>query len=168
MDTAKKKTVLRMIPYGLYILTTETEDRRVTAATVNWVTQASFEPPLVVVGVKADSAGHSLIKESGFFALNVLGKGQNGLAFTFFKPAERDGQTLSGEPFHAGDATGAPILDNTPAYVECKLVETVEKGDHSVFVGEVVGAGVSQAPEGRADEATLWLLDLGENVFYGG
>ncbi len=168
MDSDLKKTALRMIPYGLYVMTTETEDGRVSAATVNWVTQASFEPPLVVVGVKVDSAGHDLIQESGSFALNILGKGQNGLAFAFFKPAEREGQTISGESFHAGEATGAPILDNTPAYVECKLVDTVEKGDHSIFIAEVVGAGVSQTPEGRADEATLWLLDLGEKIFYGG
>jgi flavin reductase (DIM6/NTAB) family NADH-FMN oxidoreductase RutF len=99
--------------------------------------------------------------------LNVLGKGQNGLAFTFFKPAERDGNSISGESFHSG-STGVPILDSTPAYVECKLVQTVEIGDHSIFVGEVVDAGVSKQPERRPDDATLWLKDLGDNVFYGG
>ena len=168
MNDDHKKEALRMIPYGSYILTAEASDGSVSAATVNWVTQASFAPPLVAVGVKADSGAHSMIKESGNFALNVLGKGQNGLAFTFFKPAERDGQTVSGEAFRSGEATGAPVLESTPAYVECNLVDTVEKGDHSIFVGEVVGAGVNLAAEGRPDEATLWLLDLGENVFYGG
>ncbi|HEX3247211.1 MAG TPA: flavin reductase, partial [Chloroflexota bacterium] len=85
----------------------------------------------------------------------------------FFKPAQRDGNTISGESFHAG-STGAPVLDSTPAYIECKLVQTVEIGDHSIFVGEVVDARVSRQPEGRADDATLWLKELGENVFYGG
>ena len=167
MDANAKKTALRMIPYGLYVLTAEGKDGSVTAATVNWVTQASFEPPLVAVGVKTDSHAHPAIKESGAFALNILGKDQGPMAFTFFKPAQRDGNTVSGEPFHAG-TTGAPILDNTPAYVECRLVGTVEKGDHSVFVGEVVDAGVKKEPEGRPDEATLWLKDLGEKIFYGG
>lgn len=51
MDPNAKKTTLRMIPYGLYVLTAASGDR-VAAATVNWVTQASFEPPLVAVGVK--------------------------------------------------------------------------------------------------------------------
>ena len=74
---------------------------------------------------------------------------------------------LGHEPFRAG-STGAPILTNTPAYIECRLVGTVEKGDHSVFVGEVVDAGVSKEPEGRADDATLWLKELGDKVFYGG
>ncbi len=166
MDADAKKTALRMIPYGLYVLTAEAGDV-ISAATVNWVTQASFAPPLVAVGVKADSQVHGLIKQAGAFALNVLGKGQGALAFTFFKPAERQGATISGQPFRRG-STGAPILESTPAYVECRLITTVEKGDHSIFVGEVVEAGVSKAPEGRADDATLWLKELGDKVFYGG
>jgi flavin reductase (DIM6/NTAB) family NADH-FMN oxidoreductase RutF len=167
MDANVKKTVLRMIPYGLYVLTARGKDDAVAAATVNWVTQASFAPPLVVVGVKADSHAHGLIKESKAFALNVLGQGQQAMAFAFFKPATREGQTISGEPFRWG-VTGAPILARTPAFVECRLVDTVERGDHSVFVGEVVEAGQAGPIEGRADDATLWLKALGPNVFYGG
>jgi flavin reductase (DIM6/NTAB) family NADH-FMN oxidoreductase RutF len=166
MDPNAKKTALRMIPYGLYVLTAA-HGERVAAATVNWVTQASFEPPLVAVGVKTDSHAHALIKESGAFALNVLGKGQQALAFTFFKPAERQGQTISGEAFRTG-ATGAPLLASTPAFIECTLEGAVEKGDHSVFVGKVVDVGLARQPEGRADDATLWLKDLGDKVFYGG
>ena len=41
-------------------------------------------------------------------------------------------------------------------------------GDHSIFVGRVVDAGVSKQPEGRADDATLWLKELGDKIFYGG
>src|SRR5919108_5945099 len=118
MDPNAKKTALRMIPYGLYVLTAGAKDGRVAAGTVNWVTQVSFEPPLVAVGVKADSGAHALIKETKAFALNVLGKGQGPLAFTFFKPAERKGNTISGEPFRPG-STGAPILGSTPAFIEC-------------------------------------------------
>ncbi len=167
MDANDKKRALRMIPYGLYVLTAESGDGRVAAATVNWVTQASFEPPLVAVGVKVGSGAHSMIKEAGVFALNVLGKGQQSLAFSFFKPAERDGNSIAGEQFSAGSA-GAPILLNTPAFMECKLVETVERGDHSLFVGEVVDAGISDDVVGRPDDATLILRDLGEKTFYGG
>ena len=153
MDPNAKKTALRMIPYGLFVLTAAKGDR-VSAGTVNWVTQASFEPPLVVVGVKTDSGGHP-------------GKGQQATAYTFFKPAEKKDQTISGEPYRAG-STGSPILTNAPAYIECTLETTVEIGDHSIFVGKVVDAGVAKAPEGRADDATLWLKDLGDKVFYGG
>lgn len=167
MDANTRKTTLRMIPYGLYVLTAAHPDGRVAAATVNWVTQASFEPPLVAVGVKADSHVHALIKDTKAFALNVLGKGQQTQAFTFFKPAERQGQTISGEPFRPG-TMGAPILTNLPAFIECTLAATVEKGDHSIFVGTVIEVGLTKPPEGRADDGTLWLKDLGEKVFYGG
>lgn len=166
MDADAKKTVLRMIPYGLYILTGEANGE-VAAASVSWVTQVSFKPPLVAVGVKADSGPHAIIKEAGAFAVNILGKSDEAMAHTFFKHAVREGNTVSGEPFHTGE-TGAPILDNAPACFECKLVETVEMGDHSVFIGEVVGAHVKDDPAGRPDDATLMLKDLGEKVFYGG
>ena len=167
MDANVKKTVLRMIPYGLYVLTAKGKDDAVAAATVNWVTQASFAPPLVVVGVKADSHAHPLIKDSQAFALNVLGKDQGPTAFTFFKPAARDGMTISGEPFRWG-VTGAPLLERAPAAIECRLVDCIERGDHSIFVGEVVEVVLAKPPAGRADDATLWLKDLGPNIFYGG
>lgn len=166
MDADAKKTALRMIPYGLYVLTAQKGDQ-VAAATVNWVTQASFEPPLVVVGVKADSGAHSLIKETRAFALNILGKGQQNQAFAFFKPAEKDGNTIGGEACSPGK-TGSPILDSAAAVIECKLTDVVERGDHSIFVGEVVEASVRSEITGRADHATLLMADLGEKTFYGG
>ena len=167
MDPNAKKTALRMIPYGLYVLTAQGKDGSIAAATVNWVTQASFAPPLVVVGVKADSGAHAIIKESRVFALNMLGKDHKAQAFTFFKSLERDGNSIGGEPFRRG-SLGAPILTNAPAFVECQVVDIIEKGDHSVVIGEVKDAGVAVQPTGRADDAILAMRDLGEKVFYGG
>jgi flavin reductase (DIM6/NTAB) family NADH-FMN oxidoreductase RutF len=167
MDEAAKKTALRMIPYGIYVLTARAADGSVAAATVNWVTQTSFKPPLIAVAVKADSGAHAIVKLSRAFALNVLGKGQQKLAFAFFKPATLEGGKISGEAFRAG-TTGAPVLENAVAFVECRVVSAVEGGDHTVFVAEVVEAGVAKPPDARADDATLWMKDLGDNVFYGG
>ena len=53
MDAGMKKTALRMIPYGLYILTAKTGDNRVAASTVNWVTQTSREGELFRTGKTA-------------------------------------------------------------------------------------------------------------------
>ena len=167
MEDDAKKTALRMIPYGLYVLTAEDQAGRISGATVNWVTQASFKPPLVVVAVKADSLIHSIIKSSGAFALNVLSKEQQATAFAFFKPVERDRQKIGGEFFRTGE-TGSPLLERAAAFIDCRLVEAVDRGDHSVFVGEVVDAGIAKEPEGRPDDVTLWLKDLGDRVFYGG
>lgn len=167
MDEKAKKTALRMIPYGLYVLTSQTEDRTVAAATVNWVTQASFEPPLVVVGVKVGSGAHDIIKKSGSFALNVLGKDQAATATKFFKHVVRKDDKVAGVRFDMG-STGAPLLEGCPAYIECSLLLTLEKGDHSIFIGEVKDAGVRKQPEGRPDQATLTLSDLEADLYYGG
>ena len=64
MDDAAKKTALRMIPYGIYVLTAESGGQ-VAAATVNWVTQTAFAPPLVAVGVKTDSGSYATLKKAG-------------------------------------------------------------------------------------------------------
>lgn len=166
MNPDAKKTALRMIPYGLYVLTADHEGA-VGAATVNWVTQASFAPPLVVVGVKADSGVYAALRQARAFALNVLGKGQQAIAFAFFKPTVREGDRLNGEVTRPG-STGAPLLDRAPAFVECRVTEIVERGDHAIVIGEVVEAGVREEISGRPDAATLWLQDLGEKTFYGG
>ena len=166
MDADAKKTALRMIPYGLYILTTKGADG-LSAATVNWVTQASFGPPLVAIGVKADSHGRKHLASGAAFGLCMLGKNQKDLAYTFFKPTVVEDGKLSGQPYHEG-STGAPILDNAIASIECKVVSVVEAGDHHVVVAEVVDANVAVAPPGRPDAAILEMKDLGDNVFYGG
>lgn len=167
MNADAKKIALRMIPYGIYVLTADDGKGNVAAATVNWVTQSAFAPPLVAVGVKADSGAHEVIKNAKHFALNMLGKDQKGVAFTFFKPTEVTEGKLSGQAYHKGE-TGSPLLDDAAAAVECKLATVVEQGDHHIFLGEVVEAHVNKPPSGRPDAAILEMKDLGDNVFYGG
>ena len=87
MDSANKKTALRMISHGLYLLTVQGQGRY-NASTVSWLSQASFEPPLVMVGVRVDTLTHTILEESRQFAINVLALGQTELAQTFFKHAE--------------------------------------------------------------------------------
>jgi flavin reductase (DIM6/NTAB) family NADH-FMN oxidoreductase RutF len=134
---------------------------------VNWVTQTAFAPPLVVAGVKADSGAYQILKSSRMFALNMLGKDQKALAFTFFKPAAVSDGKISGQTYRKG-TTGAPILSEAPGAVECRVVTIVEQGDHHIVVGEVVEAHLQKAPAGRPDTAILEMKDLGDNVFYGG
>ena len=167
MDEQAKKTALRMIPYGLFVLTAQTEDGRSGAAAVNWVTQASFKPPQVAVCVQSDSWIHEVVQEAKAFALNILGKEHAEVAFAFFKSVKVEGNLMAGQPFRPG-VTGAPILTELPAFVECRLVDSMAAGDHTVFLAEVVAAGASLPENGRPDSHTLWLRDLGESIFYGG
>jgi flavin reductase (DIM6/NTAB) family NADH-FMN oxidoreductase RutF len=166
MNADAKKIALRTIPYGLYVLTTKAADG-ISAATVNWVTQASFAPPLVAVGVKADSHGRKHLHEGATFALCILGKNQKDVAYTFFKPTVVEDGKMSGQPYHDG-STGAPILDSAIASIECKVLNIVEAGDHHVIVAEVIDANVPVPITGRPDAAILEMKDLGDNVFYGG
>ena len=167
MSTDARKTVMRMIPYGLYVMAAETDEGDAAAAAVSWVSQASFAPPLVMCGVKVGSRIHTVVREARSFSLNVLGKDQGSLAQRFFKGPGKEGSTLGGEPYHRGKL-GAPVLETTPAFMVCELDLSLEKGDHSIFVGEVVEAGVRGEIQGRPDQVTLTLKDLGEKIFYGG
>ena len=167
MNGDAKKTVLRMIPYGIYVLTADDGQGNIAAATVNWVTQTAFGPPLLVVAVKADSGAYKVLKTSQKFILNMLGKDQKGLAFTFFKPADVSEGKISGQPYHRGE-NGAPILTEALGAVECKVSSIVEHGDHHIVVAEVTEAHLMKPPSGRPDAAILEMKDLGDNVFYGG
>jgi len=134
--------------------------QEVGAATINWITQTSFSPPLVAVGVKADSTHHHHIRDTGIFAVDILGKGQLDLAFNFFKTHEREGDSIGGQQCEAGKETGCPLLLNSPAWWECKVVGEVAEGDHTMFVGEVVEAGV------RSEDQAILMRD--HNLNYGG
>lgn len=112
-------------------------------STVNWVTQTSFDPPLIV---KVDSLAHDTINETG--------------AYTLFTPLEKESHSELVKPLHR--------FLGIPRHSSCTLLESVVKDDHSIFVSKVVNAGVKKQPEGRVDRVTLWLKDLGENVFYDG
>lgn len=159
MDLEAKKKVLRSFTYGLYILTAR--DREDYAAgTVNWVTQASFTPPLVALGVKRDSRLHELIQRTGRLALMTLAQDQKQIAQDFFKPTVREGSTLNGHPFEPSPTFGLPLLTELPYWLEAEVRHIYEGGDHSVVVVEVVEAGVRQ----EAKPLIMW--DTG--WFYGG
>src|ERR1700730_17489981 len=113
MDQDAKKTALRMIPYGIYVLTADDGKGNVAAATVNWVNQTAFAPPLVVVGVKTDSGAYQIVKNTKTFALNMLGKDGKGVAFTFFKPTKLEDGKLPGQAAEKS-RHGAPVRDDRP------------------------------------------------------
>jgi flavin reductase (DIM6/NTAB) family NADH-FMN oxidoreductase RutF len=156
---AAKKTILRTIPYGLYVLGV-THDGDDSAACINWVTQTAFEPPLIVMGVKKDSGAYALLKQSGKFALSFLASGQKDLAFAFFKPTTVEGNTMNGAEFVRGEQSGAAVIAAAPAFIEGQYVDEVDIGDHSCIVGKVTNAVL------KRDYSILTLKECGVN--YGG
>ncbi len=160
MDIQAKKKTLRMLTYGLYVVTA-VADGEIAAGTVSWLSQASFEPPLIMAGIKADSRLHARIEASGAFAVSVIGAAQKDMASAFFRPSAIEGDRISGYAFTPGPETGAPVVLNAPAWFEARVRHTFKGGDHTVVVAEVVSAGVH-------DEAAKPLV-LGDTGWsYGG
>jgi flavin reductase (DIM6/NTAB) family NADH-FMN oxidoreductase RutF len=157
-----RRRVLWTFPSGLYVIGARAGDRR-NAMTANWVTQVSFAPKLLAVSIEREAFTHELIAESGTFTCNVIDREDRAIVRKFTKPVDVDeaAHTLNGIAFHDG-ATGAPILDQAVAYVECEVRETVVVGDHSLFVGEVVDS----AFQGAEDTPVLAMSDTRMN--YGG
>lgn len=153
-----KKTLLRKIPHGLFVCGVA-EGEEVNGFTASWVTQGSFEPPLVVMAVRADSTSNGIIQRTRRFSLNVLAADQKDLAATFFKPQKAVGGRFETVPFSLGEL-GLPLLDDALGGLECELVGEVAHGDHTVFV-----AAVRQAVL-RRDGAALELSSTGWQ--YGG
>ncbi len=158
LDVAAKKTLLRKIPHGVFICGVA-EGETVNGFTASWVTQGSFDPPLVVMAVRGDSASNGIIQRTGRFALNVLAADQKDLAAVFFKPQQGIGGRFDAAPYSLGPL-GLPILEAGLGAVECELVGQVAHGDHTVFVGEVKSAVLHR------DGAALELSATGWN--YGG
>ncbi len=154
LDANAKKVLLRKIPHGVFICGVAEGDD-VNGFTASWVTQGSFEPPLVVMAVRADSTSNGMIQRTGRFALNVLAADQKDLAAVFFKPQKAVGGRFDAAPYHLGEL-GLPLLDDALGGVECELVGQVAHGDHTVFVGEVKNAVLHREGEALELAATGW------------
>jgi flavin reductase (DIM6/NTAB) family NADH-FMN oxidoreductase RutF len=147
---------LRMMTYGAYVVGAAHEGD-VAAATVAWVTQASLtSPPMVVVCLQRRSHTHELLLQSRRFSVNMLSADQRDLARAFLHPTEVGEGRLNGYAYRT-ERTGAPILDEAPAWIEVELQRVSEASDHDVCIGTVVHAGVADS----LDRPPLTLRDLG-------
>ena len=153
MDEQSRKTALRMISYGMYILTSKFEDDY-CAATVTWVSQASFEPPLISVCIKGDSASYAVVKGRGEFLLHLLGEDQKDLAASFFKPSILDNGLINGQKYQLQD--DLPLLMAVPAYIKCRVLDILEKGDHPLFLAEVIDAVINEESKPLELRKTDW------------
>jgi flavin reductase (DIM6/NTAB) family NADH-FMN oxidoreductase RutF len=154
LDTDAKKVLLRKIPHGVFICGVAEGDE-VNGFTASWVTQGSFEPPLVVMAVRADSTSNGMIQRTGRFSLNVLAADQKDLAAVFFKPQKGIGGRFDAAPFQLGPL-GLPLLSDALGGVECELVGQVAHGDHTVFVGQVRSATLHRDGAALELSSTGW------------
>ncbi len=152
------KEALRMMPYGFYAITSKAGED-VNAMVANWITQVSFEPRLMALGLQKTCYTHGLIEQGGVFTLNLFRVEDEEAIKPFTKGRARNPDKMKDTQFEPAPETGCPVLEGSAAYIECRVVRIVDTGgDHDIVVGEVVGAGVSKP--GKAGEM-LTLPHLG-------
>jgi len=110
--------------------------------TASWVTQVSMEPVLIGVGVDNKAVTHRLITDGGSFTVNLWPSEDTRIFVKFSKPATREDGTLNGRSVRPG-VTGAPIFEESLAWMDCEVRHSIDLGTHTFFVGEIVDAGVN-------------------------
>jgi len=134
MDKKVKKKVLQQIPYGTYVVGTRMEDGENHLMFGTWLMQTSFKPTLVAFAFKKDSRTLANVRRSKTYTISLLGKGDGQLA-----------EQVLGEAFDKvrTDRTpsGLPIVRDSAGWIECQLMDILEKGDHYIVLAEVVDAG---------------------------
>lgn len=143
MNDATTRAALRLFPYGLYAITVKHEGDE-HASTASWVTQASFHPAMVAVAIENTSKTIGMIRDAHHFGISVLHEGQREVAEKLGRPSGGAGQKLKGIKTKPALASGVPVLAEALAWVECRVVATLPGGDHTIVLGEVVGAGVER------------------------
>lgn len=122
---------------GVTVVAARTEDGPPRGLTASSVASVSLDPALVLACVERDADTHDVIGESGAFAVSILGEGHEALArrfATYEADAKFDGVAYREE------VTGAPVLEESLAWADCRVWATYDGGDHTIYVGEVLAA----------------------------
>ncbi len=158
MAEDKIKEALKMMPYGFYAFTTKDGDD-VNAMVVNWVSQMSYAPRLVAVGIQKSCYSRGLVEAGGVFGLNLFLQVDSDSIMGVTSGRARKPDKMDNADYSAAPETGVPVLAGAAAYIECKLTQIVDVGgDHDIIVGEAIHADVMK--EGAPPEV-LSLTELG-------
>ena len=130
------------LSYGLYIVSSKS-DGKLNGQIANTVFQVTSQPPMLAVSINKQNLTHEFISKSGVFAVSILSQEASmKLIGLFGFKSGRDTDKFA-QVQHKIGVTGAPIvLESTLAFVECKVVNSLDVGTHTIFIGEVVDADV--------------------------
>jgi flavin reductase len=126
---------------GVTVITTHGE-ADAYGMTATAFSSVSLDPPLVLVCVISGTTGAETIERNGVFAVNVLGDHQEAISRFFASRDKPRGQAAFGQVPHFTAVTGAPIIEQTAAHLDCWVAAKHTAGDHEIFIGEVVALGV--------------------------
>lgn len=147
LDRLLYRRVVGRFATGVTVVTTQLDGEQ-HAMTCNSFTSVSLEPVLVLFCAEKVARFHDVVLTSGEWAVSVLAQGQEGLSRHFALRGRPLADQFSGIPHRTGPLAGAAVLDGAVAALECRTVSTVDAGDHTVVVGEVLALDVP-APSGE-------------------
>jgi flavin reductase (DIM6/NTAB) family NADH-FMN oxidoreductase RutF len=146
LDDELLNKVTWKIPNALALVGSRSGDER-NGMTTSWITQLSMEPVLIGVGVDNSAVTHRLIRDGGSFTVNLWSADDTRVFVKFSKPATYEDGALNGRAVRDG-VTGAPVFEEAIAHLDCEVRQSHDLGTHTLFIGEVVDAGIGD------DEAT--------------
>jgi flavin reductase (DIM6/NTAB) family NADH-FMN oxidoreductase RutF len=128
---------------GVTVVTTH-QARSPIGMTVSSFAGVSLQPPQVLICVNHSAQAHAMIGESRCFAVNLLGVKhlEWGMRFAGLRPTIAD--RFQGIEWFTAQ-TGAPILPDVLGWLDCRLLHAIAEGDHTVFVGDVIGCDVCES-----------------------
>lgn len=139
-DQAWFRRTLGQYPTGVCVITALNAGGEPEGMVVGSFTSVSLEPALVAFLPSATSATWARIRPAGSFCVNILAADQEHLCRVF---ASKSGNKFAGVSWRQG-TTGAPILENSVAWIECHLDVVHEAGDHHIVVGRVADLDVER------------------------
>ena len=141
------KDALKLMPYGFYAITSRNGDD-MNAMVANWISQVSFSPRLVAIGLQKTSYSHGVIEQGGVFAINIFRAEDQEIIMPFCKSRAKFPDKIKDASFSTAPQTGCPVLEGAAAYIEFKVSQIIDiGGDHDIVVGEPVGAEVLKPSE---------------------
>ena len=142
IDKDSFKDVLRKWASGVTVVTTRSGDK-MHGMTVSAFSSVSADPPLVLVCASKSSTTHEVIEEGGVFTVNILAAHQASIS-NVFASAEHEDTRLECVRWSEGE-TGAPLIDEALACLECTVTSAHHEGSHTIYVGRVEAAHTSDA-----------------------
>ena len=130
------ESVLNFLTHGVYIVGLA-EGEQTNAFTAAWVMQVSFSPVLLALSINPEHYSYQVLKQGKICSINVLSRQQMDMAVHFGRSGLEDKMSLG--TWKAG-LSGAPILQESLAYFDCKVSHEVTAGDHQVVICEVIEA----------------------------
>jgi len=136
MSLEHKKNILRKFPSGLFIITAN-DSGKGTCSVISFVMQTSIEPPFIALSIRKNSYIYEIAKTNEHLAIHLPSKDQLDLVASFFRIKEQDESSINGHTFEWSELNN-PILYDIPMILEVKIIDIVDKGDHPVFIAEIV------------------------------